>query len=96
MIASHTRKGKRRYRYYVSRSLQRGEAIDGKGLRLSAKPLETAVIHTLIEAFQSPFTLLERLGNPSLTSEAATALIDGTKTIIGRLAGGGRRVSQWP
>src|SRR3546814_14539342 len=50
LIAVHANKGKVRYRYYVSRSLQHsGDARKTGGMRLPAREIETMVIERLEE-----------------------------------------------
>lgn len=60
LVASHACKGKVRYRYYVSRDLQQGEA-QAKGIRIPAWELEGAVIDRIIEELSDPLALLVTL-----------------------------------
>ncbi|UZK67310.1 recombinase family protein [Sphingomonas sp. M1-B02] len=55
LIAVHASKGQTRYRYYVSRSLQRAEAT--YGLRIPATEIETAVAERLAQLFDDPLCL---------------------------------------
>ena len=57
---THTRKGPRRYRYYVSQGLITGTRADsGEGMRLPAGEVEQLVIDALRETISSPAKLLE-------------------------------------
>lgn len=59
LIAVHANKGKVRYRYYVSRSLQHsGEAQKTGGVRLPAREIETLVIEQLWRAVSDPIGML--------------------------------------
>jgi site-specific DNA recombinase len=60
LIATHARKGKVRYRYYVSRALQRRDA--DRGWRLPAREIETLVREQLISALDDPLQLAETAG----------------------------------
>ena len=60
LIASHACKGKVRYRYYVSRDLQQGDA-SANGIRIPAKELEGAVMKRLTGALSDPLALLASL-----------------------------------
>jgi len=53
LVASHACKGRRRYRYYVSRALQQCESK--VGLRVPASELEPLVIETIAGVFERPF-----------------------------------------
>jgi hypothetical protein len=65
LVASHACKGKIRYRYYVSRSLQhaKGELSD-MGSRIPARELEGAVTRRVAEALRDPISLLADAGLP--------------------------------
>ena len=56
---SRAAKGKRRYRYYVSRSLQH-DAGSGtsQGVRIPALELEKTIAHAIAERFEDPLALL--------------------------------------
>ena len=65
LVAVHACKGKVRYRYYVSRSLQHDadrQATDG--LRIPALEIEAAVSQLLAEALDDPLSLLAQAGIP--------------------------------
>ncbi len=65
LVASHASKGKVRYRYYVSRSLQHtGDEPSDTGIRIPARELEGAVTKRVAEALRDPITLLADAGLP--------------------------------
>lgn len=65
LVAVHACKGKVRYRYYVSRSLQHDpNASLTDGLRIPAREVETAVSQLLANALNDPLALLARAGIP--------------------------------
>lgn len=65
LVASHACKGKVRYRYYVSRSLQHaGDEPSETGIRIPARELEGAVTKRAAEALRDPITLLAEAGLP--------------------------------
>lgn len=65
LVAAHACKGKVRYRYYVSRSLQHDpDARSTGGLRIPALEIEAAVSQLLAEALDDPLALLARAGIP--------------------------------
>lgn len=58
LVAAHACKGKVRYRYYVSRTLQHGPKSDtDQGIRIPALDLEKAVAQGIAEAFEDPLSL---------------------------------------
>ena len=65
LVASHACKGKVRYRYYVSRSLQHaGDEPGDTGIRIPARELEGAVTTRMAEAMRDPIALLADAGLP--------------------------------
>ena len=72
LVASHACKGRRRYRYYVSRGLQQGESK--VGLRVPASELEPLVTEAIARVFEQPFEYLASdtaaVDFPSLTDRA--------------------------
>lgn len=65
LVAVHACKGKVRYRYYVSRSLQHDpDARSTDGLRIPALEIEAAVSQLLAEALDDPLALLAQAGIP--------------------------------
>ena len=62
MLATHASKGKVRYRYYVSRSLQHGDP-DSKasGVRLPAREIEAVVAEQVAQFFDDPLLIASRL-----------------------------------
>ena len=51
LISTHAVKGKVRYRYYISRSLQAGAGGDGEGMRVPAREIEALVLKRLAGLF---------------------------------------------
>jgi DNA invertase Pin-like site-specific DNA recombinase len=83
MSPSHSRKGDRRYRYYVSQAvLQYREAEAGSVFRISAKIVEDAVIKRLIEFFQTTKELLEIFSHFKLNADKQETLIHKAKIFI--------------
>jgi len=65
LVAVHACKGKVRYRYYVSRSLQHTpNATHVGGLRIPALEIEAAVSQLLAEELDDPLATLARAGIP--------------------------------
>lgn len=62
LVTSHACKGKVRYRYYVSRSLQHEAGSTTVGWRIPATELEGAVIGQLAELLDNPLDLTSLLG----------------------------------
>lgn len=59
LIAVHANKGRVRYRYYVSRSLQHGgDARKTGGMRLPAREIETLVVGQIASVIDDPVALL--------------------------------------
>ena len=56
LIASHATKGKARYRYYISRSLNEGRSTTG--LRVPAREIESLVAEQLAHLFSDPLELV--------------------------------------
>lgn len=76
MSPSHSRKGDRHYRYYVSQAvLQYREVEAGSVFRISAKIVEDAVIKRLIEFFQTTKELLEIFSHFKLNADKQKTLI---------------------
>ena len=62
LIPVHACKGKVRYRYYVSRTLQHGgPAVSTTGIRVPARELEGYVAELIAGLFDDPATLIARL-----------------------------------
>jgi DNA invertase Pin-like site-specific DNA recombinase len=58
LVATHACKGKVRYRYYVSRGLQHGGAVeDATAIRMPAREIEAAVTARVAEALHDPLAL---------------------------------------
>lgn len=63
LVAAHACKGKVRYRYYVSRSLQHDpDAIRQNGVRIPAREIEALVTARVAEAIDDPLRLLAEAG----------------------------------
>ncbi len=63
LLATHARKGDRRYRYYVSKALLEGTARSGTaGMRLPAEEAEQVVQQELAALLDDPLALAERAG----------------------------------
>jgi DNA invertase Pin-like site-specific DNA recombinase len=74
LIPVHACKGKVRYRYYVSRALQRvGASESTTGIRVSARELEAHVTELIAGLFDDPATLAAKL---RLTPSDYTAIIN--------------------
>ena len=83
LTPSHAKKGTKRYRYYVSKSLITEEAAKADGLRLPAGELDALAIGALLRLVRTPSALLEAVGEDQLTGveqrqllSAATRLAD--------------------
>ncbi len=63
LLATHARKGERRYRYYVSKALLEGTARSGTaGMRMPAEEAEQVVQQELATLLDDPLALAERAG----------------------------------
>ncbi len=63
LVPVHTRKGRQRYRYYVSRFLQHGTATTARnGLRIPAREIEQVVRQELSSLMGDPVTLAQASG----------------------------------
>lgn len=93
LIAVHANKGKVRYRYYVSRSLQHGgDARKTGGMRLPTREIEALVVRQVAGVIDGPVALLEasssapaRQDVPALVQKAralATLLRDGRGGLV--------------
>ena len=59
LVATHSAKGSRRYRYYVTRALQHNLAdAKAEGIRVPAREIEAAVINRLATALADPIRSL--------------------------------------
>lgn len=66
LTPSHAKKGSKRYRYYVSKSLIADTADKADGMRLPAGELDMLVIGALLKLIRAPSTLLEAVGHDQL------------------------------
>jgi site-specific DNA recombinase len=80
LIATHACKGNVRYRYYVSHDIHHG--VSDAGLRIPANEIETAVLHTIVQALDDPLALAAQA---DLALEVAG--INGIADRASRLAG---------
>lgn len=88
LIASHARKGERRYRYYVSKALHhegRGAAKDA--MRIPAAEIEQVVAQECANLLQDPLHLVERAGLSSQPMEFE-GLLERSKALAKDLAEG--------
>jgi site-specific DNA recombinase len=96
LTPTHSQKGSRRYRYYVSGRLLAGSQGDASGWRLPAKQLEDAVSEAVFQHFKSDVSrvlsrptpsLLESLKNSlgKLSRNTAADLIERVQVSAGRL-----------
>ena len=76
-------KGRRRYRYYVSKCLVSGSASDnGKGWRLSAPELERAVGIAALHMLGDRAGLLEALEKSGLVSPDIRATLESASNLV--------------
>lgn len=76
MSPSHTRKGQRRYRYYVSQAaLQYKDSQQGSVIRVSAKQIETLVIGHLLEHLTDGLKVLELVDTLELPADKQALVI---------------------
>jgi len=88
LIAVHANKGKVRYRYYVSRSLQHnGDARKTGGVRLPAREIETLVIEQLWRAVSDPIAL-DGLSPSSPVSRDVSRLVEKARELATLLRNG--------
>lgn len=96
LTPSHTQKGNRRYRYYVSSRLLLGGAPDANGWRLPAKSIETAVGNAIIDhlttmgvrLFEAPSPAIIALANAQLAAtknDDACTLLDRVQVSHGKI-----------
>ncbi|HIF51319.1 MAG TPA: recombinase family protein [Thiotrichaceae bacterium] len=80
MSPAHTRKGNRRYRYYVSQAvLQYREADAGSVIRISANKIEGPVIKRLMQCLRTPNELLNAFSHLKLSAKQQSTLILNSK-----------------
>jgi site-specific DNA recombinase len=88
MVACHAKKGARRYRYYVSHSLQHGgDAASSQGLRLPAAEIEALVCAKLAELFGEPVALIERIAEPGEAPNIDARLLSEAQRLAEMLRG---------
>jgi site-specific DNA recombinase len=85
-IPTYTQKGGRRYHYYTSQSVIKGDKEEGSIGRLPAPALESAVADRMRSFFQSPAEVLDALKRTDLTDLDYQKLLKHAK----------QRSSDWP
>jgi site-specific DNA recombinase len=79
-------KGRRRYRYYVSKYLVNGSAVDnGKGWRLAAPEIERVVAISARHILSDRTGLLEALEKSEIDSSDVRATLESTSNLLGQL-----------
>ncbi len=87
LVATHACKGKVRYRYYVSRTLQHDpDSTSTMGMRIPSREIEAAVAERLAEALDDPLALLASAGIAPKPDEVRATMASAEK-----LAGAVRR-----
>jgi len=82
MGPTHTRKGSRRYRYYVNQAiLQYRESQAGEVTRLPAEAIETIVTDRLLDFLRRPVTLFDQIIQRTLTVTQQQAVIQRTRSL---------------
>jgi DNA invertase Pin-like site-specific DNA recombinase len=80
---SHSKKGPRRYRYYVSQGLiTSAKADDVGGMRLPAGEVERLVINAIRHIISTPLKLLELAGNRPPDAAAQKQLLNAASTMM--------------
>jgi site-specific DNA recombinase len=87
MSPTHTRKGSRRYRYYVSQAiLQYRESQAGEVIRLPAEAIETIVTEQLLDLWRRPVTLFDQVIQRTLTATQQQAVILSARSLANNWA----------
>jgi DNA invertase Pin-like site-specific DNA recombinase len=81
LTPTHSQKGSRRYRYYVSGRLLAGSPADASGWRLPAKQLEDAVSESVFRHINSDVSRLLRSPTPSILESVERNLAKFYRTI---------------
>ncbi len=68
MVASHSQKGGRRYRYYISASLLDKKTDPDKGWRLPARQVEDIILAAVLDLLKDPIRAVRMSSNDALTS----------------------------
>ncbi|VVT10252.1 recombinase family protein [Erythrobacter sp. EC-HK427] len=84
LVASHACKGKVRYRYYVSMSLQHDGESTKDSWRIPARELEGTVIERLASELQQPLGLIDEMG-VDLTANSFLTLTHKAEDLISRI-----------
>ncbi|SMQ69813.1 Site-specific DNA recombinase [Altererythrobacter xiamenensis] len=92
LIAVHTRKGKRRYRYYVSKALHHdGQSATKNPMRIPAGEIEQVVAQECARLLNDPLQLVER-ANLSSEPQELEGLMERSKTLAKELVEGQHRL----
>jgi site-specific DNA recombinase len=81
LVATHAVKGKVRYRYYVSRTLQHEPTSTTDGMRVPAREIEAAVIDLLQTSLGDVLDLLTKAGVP-LESDRLKPVLSTAESIV--------------
>ena len=87
LIASHAKKAGRRYRYYISERLNRGEAPDQSGWRLAGPMLEATVTRIIATRLADPGTIIRSIGDAGLTPERLDQLVKTIRLLLASVDG---------
>lgn len=91
LVATHACKGKVRYRYYVSRTLQHGPSANDaaargtNGVRIPARELEQLVIKEVVAKLKDPIALARRLGASIDGPRVVASLVDNAAAMVATL-----------
>jgi site-specific DNA recombinase len=83
MSPTHATKGNRRYRYYISQAVLQFRGTEaGSVVRISAQPLENAVIGQIKQLLGDSLMLLDALSSVELSAPLQTRLITAAKSLV--------------
>lgn len=83
MSPTHTKKGNRRYRYYISQAmLQFKEKQAGSLVRVAAKNIEKLVVDQLLGKLADAHHLLDFIGTTELAADQQASLIQAAQTFV--------------
>ena len=98
LVATHATKGQKRYRYYVSRSLQHGTKHDAAagqgGLRIPAKELEAVVRQALAQFCDDPLALLQHGGDTLLAAAELSRVVTASGALAEQLRSRGNNAAR--
>jgi len=81
MVASHSQKAGRRYRYYISASLRDQKSDPHKGWRLPARQVEGIILTGILDLLKDPVRVLRLMGNDTMTSTRLDKVTKGCTTL---------------